>query len=517
MSTRTNRQRTRSYECRTWLSGCWLIFQQVVSELGRGFLKRSSRKSIIMGFFDQLVFVHVVRQEKVSKGFWCFGFCWVIDKKKKASGCCNRVWAARILLVFVFLEGVEGKDEGFAGTVGLVVALEELPAATIVAYDNVIQRKAYNALILYLGDRVLREIAKETTVVGIWKKLVTLYMTKSLSNRLYLKKKLYTFIMHSCKSQSEHIDEFHKLVGDLVAIDTAISDEDQAILLLTSLSSSNDNFVDTFLYGRDTLKLEDVLATLNSRELQKMTEAKGGGGEGLYVRRRSGQRDMEQDTDSAWSKSQGRSSRLRCYICQSEEHLKRDCPSANVMMAMSVKELLDWIIDSRGSYHMAYKRDYLFDFEEYYSGNVLLGDGRECRVRGTGKVRVQMRDGLIFVLDNVRYVSELRRNLISLGNLEKEGLGVIRGSLVVLSGTKMANRIYTLDSQVVTRKTLKGRKHLGEYQTGWKIKTGNVLDSCNQRSTQRCIKSGVAKRLGVVEIQQKNGLVEETNVTLLAK
>ncbi|GKA25895.1 zinc finger, CCHC-type containing protein [Tanacetum coccineum] len=103
--------------------------------------------------------------------------------------------------------------------------------------------------------------------------------------------------------QSEHIDEFHKLVGDLAAIDTAILDEDQALLLLTSLPSSYDNF--------------------------KKTEVKGDGGEGLYVRRRSGQRDMEQGTYSAWSKSQGRSSRLRCYICQSKEHLKRDCPMYN--------------------------------------------------------------------------------------------------------------------------------------------------------------------------------------------
>ncbi|GJS19565.1 hypothetical protein Tco_0448197 [Tanacetum coccineum] len=91
------------------------------------------------------------------------------------------------------------------------------------------------------------------------------------------------------KSQSEHIDEFYKLVSDLASIDVVISDEDQALLLLTSLPSSYDNFVETLLYGRDTLKLEDVLATLNSRELQKMTEAKGDGGEGLYVRGRSGQ------------------------------------------------------------------------------------------------------------------------------------------------------------------------------------------------------------------------------------
>ncbi|GKB32541.1 hypothetical protein Tco_0871942 [Tanacetum coccineum] len=56
-----------------------------------------------------------------------------------------------------------------------------------------------------------------------------------------------------------------------------------------------------------------------------------------------------------------------------------------------------------------------------------------------------------------------------------------------------------------------------EYQTGWKIKTGNVPNSCNQRSTQQCTKSGVAKHLGVAGLQQQNGLVKETNVTLLAK
>ncbi|GKA74731.1 hypothetical protein Tco_0781033 [Tanacetum coccineum] len=95
--------------------------------------------------------------------------------------------------------------------------------------------------------------------------------------------------MHPGKSQSEHIDEFHKLVSDLAAIDTAISNEDQAFLILTSLPSSYDNLMETLLNGRDTMKLEDVLAILNSRELQKMTEAKGDGGEGLYVRGRSGQ------------------------------------------------------------------------------------------------------------------------------------------------------------------------------------------------------------------------------------
>ncbi|GJX99561.1 hypothetical protein Tco_0356580 [Tanacetum coccineum] len=50
---------------------------------------------------------------------------------------------------------------------GLAAALEELPAATIAAYDYVIQEKAFSALILCLGDRILREITKERTAAGI--------------------------------------------------------------------------------------------------------------------------------------------------------------------------------------------------------------------------------------------------------------------------------------------------------------------------------------------------------------
>ncbi|GJW34710.1 hypothetical protein Tco_0057630 [Tanacetum coccineum] len=146
---------------------------------------------------------------------------------------------------------------------GLATTLEELPAATIVTYDNVIQKKAYSTLILCLGD----------WVIGFY--------GRSPRRRLQ-------WGFGKSRSQTEHIDEFQKLVGDLAAIDTAISDEDQALLLHTYLPSSYDNFLETLLYGRDTLKLEDVLATLNSRELQKMTEAKSDGGKGFYVKGRSG-------------------------------------------------------------------------------------------------------------------------------------------------------------------------------------------------------------------------------------
>ncbi|GJZ33326.1 hypothetical protein Tco_0578762, partial [Tanacetum coccineum] len=325
------------------------------------------------------------------------------------------------------IEKFEGKNDFGLWQVRMKALLVqqglELHTATIMAYDNVIRKKAYSTLILCLGDQ---------------------------------------------------------LVGDLAAIDTAISDENQELLLLISLPSSYDNFVETLLYGRDTLNLEDVLATLNSRELQKMTEAKGDGGEELSG---SGSRDDGYG-------------------------------NADVITAMSVEELLDWIMDSGSSYFITYRRYYFVDFKWLIlkSMTVII----YCLVMAGNAVY----EG------QVCSRMEFRRNLISMGTLKKKGftmriqsvkIKVIKGSLMVLSGTRRANCVYTLDDQVMTRKTLKGRKQLGEYQTGWKIKMGNVLDFCNKISTQQCTKSEVAKHLGVAVIQQQNRLVKETNVTLLAK
>nr|GEV56223.1 retrovirus-related Pol polyprotein from transposon TNT 1-94 [Tanacetum cinerariifolium] len=50
---------------------------------------------------------------------------------------------------------------------GCDVALETLPADIKAGEKTALMKKAYSTLILCLGDRVLWEVTKETTVAGI--------------------------------------------------------------------------------------------------------------------------------------------------------------------------------------------------------------------------------------------------------------------------------------------------------------------------------------------------------------
>ncbi|GJT58785.1 retrotransposon protein, putative, ty1-copia subclass [Tanacetum coccineum] len=390
---------------------------------------------------------------------------------------------------------------------GCEAALEVLPAYIAAQTKAELNKKAHSAVILCLGNKVLREVTGETTAAGAWSKLETLYMTKSLANKLYLKKKLYTFYMPTGRKISEHIDKFNKIVLDLANIEVKFEDEDFALLLLTSLPASYEHFVDTLLYGREALTLEDVMATLNSKEIKEKSKAKGGDGEGLYVRGRTDRKDSHQSRGKSRSKSRG--GRLKCYICQSEDHLKRNSPKNNRKKSTSYV-----------------KKDEQPSSNGLTYDNSELGDNKEYTIRGIGKVRVQLKDGSSFMLHNVRYIPKLKRNLISLGTLEKEGytvklqsgkVKVINGSRVILSRIRRDNYVYSLDGHAMAGELNASVEEKDSLATVKKLRTNTSLEFCNQEFQQLCIERGIARHLIVVGTPQQNGLAEHMNRTLMDK
>ena len=64
---------------------------------------------------------------------------------------------------------------------------DALPATLSDEGKEDLLERAHSAILLSLGDEVLREIVDKETAAGLWLKLESRYMTKSLTNRLYMK------------------------------------------------------------------------------------------------------------------------------------------------------------------------------------------------------------------------------------------------------------------------------------------------------------------------------------------
>uniref|UniRef100_A0A1J3CMC1 Retrovirus-related Pol polyprotein from transposon TNT 1-94 n=1 Tax=Noccaea caerulescens TaxID=107243 RepID=A0A1J3CMC1_NOCCA len=75
----------------------------------------------------------------------------------------------------------------------------------------------------------------EPTAMDMWRALEEEYQAKSLPNRIYLKQQFASFRMDESKDLEQNLDIFLKLIADLASLKITISDEDQAIQLLTSL------------------------------------------------------------------------------------------------------------------------------------------------------------------------------------------------------------------------------------------------------------------------------------------
>ena len=103
--------------------------------------------------------------------------------------------------------------------------------------------RALSAIRLCLEDDVLFNIVSEKTIAGLWMKFEKLYMTKSLTNRIHLKRQLYSLRMKEGTSIADHLNAFNTLLVQLQSIEVKIPSEDKAITLLCSLPESWDHFV----------------------------------------------------------------------------------------------------------------------------------------------------------------------------------------------------------------------------------------------------------------------------------
>ena len=123
----------------------------------------------------------------------------------------------------------------------------EMPEDMTDAEWTKLNRQACGIIRFCLGKDQKYSFMKVTMAKELWDKLEAKYMKKSVENKLYLKKKLFRFDYKKGISMAEHLDDFNKIITDLLNLDVTINDEDKVLLLLNSLSESYEFLVTTLL------------------------------------------------------------------------------------------------------------------------------------------------------------------------------------------------------------------------------------------------------------------------------
>uniref|UniRef100_A0A2N9GFK1 CCHC-type domain-containing protein n=1 Tax=Fagus sylvatica TaxID=28930 RepID=A0A2N9GFK1_FAGSY len=397
--------------------------------------------------------------------------------------------------------------------------------------------KAVSTIRLLLADEVMYDIMEENSTIGIWLNLEKIYMSKSLTNKLHLKQKLYGLKMTKGADLRQHINTFKQIISDMLRIDIKFEDEDKAMMLLTSLPASYEHLVTTLLYGKETLELEEVSGALLDHYQRKHKDSAESSGEGLVVKGYQDRgRKKDKDDKSARGRSKSKSKTVKCFKCQKKGHMKRECPewnkgkeesstSVNVVAdsesdgdMLSVSSSTDglnnsWLLDSACSFHVTPHRNWFDTYRSINCGSVRMGNDATCTIIGMGTIKIKMSDGVVRTLEEVRHIPEIRKNLISLGTLDSKGysyksengiMKVSKGAMVVMTGQKISSNVYKLLGNTILGGVAAVAESEDDDTLLWHMRLGHMSERGMRELHKRNLLTGI-KYLGPVRTLSKGG------------
>ena len=133
-----------------------------------------------------------------------------------------------------------------------------------------------------------------------------------------------------------------------------------------------------------------------------------------------------------------------------------------------------------------------------------IGDNHALEIVGIGTIKIKMYDGIIRIIQGVRHVTCLKKNLLSLGQLDNLGcktriekgvLKIIKGALVVLKAEKIVANLYMLKGETHQKTTasIASTSFVEEMTIMWYQKLCHMLEKCLKVLSNQKLIPGLTK------------------------
>lgn len=415
-----------------------------------------------------------------------------------------------------------------------LAAIGERPAEVTDDKWDEMDGNAIANLHLALADGVLSSIEEKKTAKDIWDHLARLYEARSLHNKIFLKRKLYALRMTESTSVTEHVNNLNTLFSQLTAVDCKIEPQERAEILLQSLPDSYDQLVIS-LTGNvltDFLVFDDVAAAVleeeNRRNNREDRQASSRQVEALAVTRGRSMEPGSSGSHNRGKSKSGRKKNVKCYKCGKMGHFKKDCrgsytsnPQGNVASTSDDgnalcceaavanegrKRFADvWLFDTGATFHMTARREWFHQYKPISGdGSVYSCNDHELKIIGIGSIMVKVHDGTVRTIRDVRHVEGLKKNLLSLGQLDDLGckveiqnkiMKVIKGALVLMKGEKVAANLYQLKGEIMEEAEASVASHSPSHRVAvsWHQKLGHMSEQGMKILVERKLIPGLTK------------------------
>ncbi|GJZ26033.1 gag-pol polyprotein [Tanacetum coccineum] len=164
-----------------------------------------------------------------------------------------------------------------------------------------------------------------------------------------------------------------------------------------------------------------------------------------------------------------------------------------------------WMFDTGATFHMTAKREWFHQYKPISRGRFVYScNNHKLKIIGIKSILVKMHDGIVRTIRDVRHVDGLKKNLLSIGQLDDLGckveiqnkiMKIIKGALVLMRGEKVAANLYQLKGEIIEEAEASVASHSPSHRVAvtWHQKLGHMSEQGMKILVERKLLLGLTK------------------------